>query len=525
MLTLPTHPGIFVIVLGNMQDGGLPHAGCRCANCQRAWQDPRHQQYVTCLAVVDTRLPSPLVYLLDATPDIKFQLNMLGDLLGAHATRPGRLRQPDGIFLTHAHIGHIAGLAQLSKEAMFVQQLPLFASPRLRQLIHQTVLWQPLVSQLTLHDLLPHTAVNLAHDATLTPILVPHRDEWNTGTYGFLLRGPQRSLFYLPDIDGWSRWPEARSVLAQVDTAVVEVGLGGLLDATNVLPADVAVLTNVGLDHTEILGDTVEKIAQDKSGIIKTGQQVVSGCTQASVQAIVAEKAAGVGANLWQLGRDFAQPQRSTGDEWRFALPDGSVLNAELGLPGSFQAQNAAVALAAITAVEAKMGLSVAPEARQAGLKAAQLAGRVEQIQSAPTVILDGAHNPDKVRAVAGVMAERRTAGRVITVLAIKEGKAAGEMLPAVVALSDELVVTRFLSKGLWRAMSPEALAAEAQAINPALKMTLEPNPLAALRLALAQATAEDVVWVTGSLYLVGDVRSYWQAPADILWALEANHD
>ena len=222
MLTLPTHPGIFVIVLGNMQDGGLPHAGCRCANCQRAWQDPRHQQYVTCLAVVDTRLPSPLVYLLDATPDIKFQLNMLGDLLGAHATRPGRLRQPDGIFLTHAHIGHIAGLAQLSKEAMFVQQLPLFASPRLRQLIHQTVLWQPLVSQLTLHDLLPHTAVNLAHDATLTPILVPHRDEWNTGTYGFLLRGPQRSLFYLPDIDGWSRWSEARTVLAQVDTAVVD---------------------------------------------------------------------------------------------------------------------------------------------------------------------------------------------------------------------------------------------------------------------------------------------------------------
>lgn len=311
----------------------------------------------------------------------------------------------------------------------------------------------------------------------------------------------------------------------QVDTAVVEVGLGGLLDATNVLPADVAVLTNVGLDHTEILGDTVEKIAQDKSGIIKTGQQVVSGCTQASVQAIVAEKAAGVGANLWQLGRDFAQPQRSTGDEWRFALPDGSVLNAELGLPGPFQAQNAAVALAAITAVEAKMGLSVAPEARQAGLKAAQLAGRVEQIQSAPTVILDGAHNPDKVRAVAGVMAERRTAGRVITVLAIKQGKAADEMLPAVVALSDELVVTRFLDKGLWRAMPPEALAAEAQAINPALKMTLEPNPLAALQLALAQATAEDVVWVTGSLYLVGDVRSYWHAPADILWALEANHD
>lgn len=313
-------------------------------------------------------------------------------------------------------------------------------------------------------------------------------------------------------------------VAEDVDTAVVEVGLGGLLDATNVLPADVTVLTNVGLDHTEILGDTVELIAQDKSGIIKAGQITVSGCTQPSVQAIVAEKATAVGAQLWQLGRDFAAPEPVEPNLWRFALPEGGTLMAELGLPGPFQAQNGAVAQAAVSAVGQKLGLTVSDAARQTGLRMARLAGRIEQVQSNPTVILDGAHNPDKVEAVASVMRARRTAvGQVITVLAIKEGKAAGEMLPAVAELSDVLLVTRFGNKGLWRAMSPEALAAEAQALAPGLTVLVEPNPLTAVEraLALAEASPESMVWVTGSLYLVGDVRARWHSPADILWALE----
>ncbi len=311
----------------------------------------------------------------------------------------------------------------------------------------------------------------------------------------------------------------------KVDVAVVEVGLGGLLDATNVLPAAVAVLTNVGLDHTEILGDTVEKIAQDKSGIFKPKQIVVSGCTQPTVQAIVAEKCTAVDATLWQHGREFALPVPiANSNQYRFSLPDGSSVTAQLGLPGAFQAQNGAVALAAVTAVGQKIGLSVSPAAQKTGLQTARLAGRVEQVQSNPTVILDGAHNPDKVRAAANVLATRRTAeGKLITVLAIKAGKAATEMLTAVVELSDALIVTRFLEKGLWRAMPPEELALEAQRLAPDLPVTIELDPLAAVQQALTLAgdAPENLVWVTGSLYLVGDVRALWHEPRELLWELE----
>lgn len=311
-----------------------------------------------------------------------------------------------------------------------------------------------------------------------------------------------------------------------VDVAVIEVGLGGLLDATNVLPADVArvaVLTNVGLDHTEILGDTVEKIAQDKSGIFKAGQIVISGCSQPSVQAIVAEKCTAVGATLWQLGRDFPVPVPvPQSDQYRFGLPDGHSVTSHIGLPGKFQAQNGGVALAAITAVARQLNLTIPPSALQTGLQTASLPGRVEQIQANPTVILDGAHNPDKIGAAASVLAGRRK-GRVVTVLAIKAGKAAEEILTAVVALSDALIVTRFLEKGLWRAMPPEELAAQAQAIAPHLPVTIEPDPLAATQQALTLAgdAPENLVWVTGSLYLVGDVRALWQEPRALLWRLE----
>ena len=313
----------------------------------------------------------------------------------------------------------------------------------------------------------------------------------------------------------------------KVDVAVIEVGLGGLLDATNVLSAEVArvaVLTNVGLDHTEILGDTVEKIAQDKSGIFTAGQIVISGCRQPSVQAIVAEKCTAVGATLWQHGRDFAQPVPvSDSDQYQFSLPDGQRVTTHIGLPGAFQAQNGAVALAAVMAVAQQLNLTVPLSALQTGLQTASLPGRVEQIQQNPTVILDGAHNPDKIGAAASVLAGRRK-GRVITVMAIKAGKAAEEMLTAVVGLSDALIVTRFLEKGLWRAMPPEELAAQAQAIAPDLPVTVEPDPLAAVQQALTLAAddpEQTLVWVTGSLYLVGDVRALWHDPRELLWNLE----
>lgn len=210
---------VTAVVLGNMQDGGLPHIGCRCAYCLAAQSQP---QYAACLALVDARQNPPGVYLLDATPDIKQQLNLLADVLGPHHTRRYRLRQPDAIFLTHAHMGHIGGLPQLGPEAMAVQDLPVYAAPALIALLQEARVWQPMVDCLQFR---PFTAMQpqpLASDLFVTPISVPHRDEWDAGTFAFYVQGPTHSLLYLPDIDAWELWPEAKTFMTAVDYALVD---------------------------------------------------------------------------------------------------------------------------------------------------------------------------------------------------------------------------------------------------------------------------------------------------------------
>ena len=236
MLTFPEN-SVTAVVLGNMQDAGLPHGGCTCPRCTAAFADASLGQYAACLGVVDTRVErnaelrgegaeghrgKAKVYLIDATPDIKFQLNLLARVLGPHPQRANRLRQPDGIFLTHAHMGHIGGLPQLSKEAMFVNDLPIYATPALCNLLQNTTLWSPLVQQLDFRPMLDGTTIELDEELMVTAVPVPHRDEWNVGTVAFHLQGPRKSLLYLPDIDTWDQWPEAQAMLNSVDVALVD---------------------------------------------------------------------------------------------------------------------------------------------------------------------------------------------------------------------------------------------------------------------------------------------------------------
>jgi pyrroloquinoline quinone biosynthesis protein B len=218
---------ISAVVLGIMQDAGLPHIGCQCVRCRQANCGKREREYAACLAIIDSRTQPPAVWWIDATPDIRHQLYLLADVLGAHPQRPDRLRQPDGIFLTHAHMGHTAGLAELGPEGMFVQDLPVYASPGLIETLQQTALWRPLLAHLNFIPLEADQTLNLAADLHLTPIAVPHRDELDTGTFGFHIQGPDRSLIYLPDIDSWTIWPEARERLSRVDIVLADATFYG----------------------------------------------------------------------------------------------------------------------------------------------------------------------------------------------------------------------------------------------------------------------------------------------------------
>ncbi len=312
---------------------------------------------------------------------------------------------------------------------------------------------------------------------------------------------------------------EAQTALAfalfarkQVDVAVIEVGLGGALDATNVLRPQISVLTNVGLDHTEILGDTVELIAQNKARIIKPGQIVISGFTQPSTQAIVQERCATQGATLWQLGSTFSL-QTESDDTFAVTFPDRTYDDLRVGLHGNFQMTNAAYAIAAVHAFTQ----GVAPSTVREGLQQAAIPGRLERVQEDPIVILDGAHNPDKIGAAAEAIDKSYGARRRVVVLSLKSDKAYRSILPHVLKDASVLVVTAFADTELWEACKPEVLAEAAAELAPGLEIRIAPDPMQALGQAFALAHPGDLIWVTGSLYLIGDIREYWFPSAGLL--------
>jgi len=213
--------GPYVRVLGTVQDGGLPHAACACARCEAARTDPSRRRRIASLALC---LPaSGRVYLVDATPDIREQLR---DPCGTGGASAGGVdRAPlDGVFLTHAHLGHYLGLAFFGFEAVHTRDLPLFGTRRMTDFLRNNAPWDQLVrlENVRLRDLEPDSAVVLEDGVRITPFLVPHRDEY-TDTVGFAIEGPRRSLLYVPDTDRWSTWkPSLPERLVGIDVAILD---------------------------------------------------------------------------------------------------------------------------------------------------------------------------------------------------------------------------------------------------------------------------------------------------------------
>ncbi|MEX2528045.1 MAG: MBL fold metallo-hydrolase [Gemmatimonadota bacterium] len=206
----------FVVVLGNAQDGGHPQAGTAPGP---AWS-PERRRYATSLAVVDPSTGER--WLFEATPDFRDQLHAL-DRIAPSQDTPGLA----GIFLTHAHIGHYTGLIHLGREAMGAQGVSVYAMPRMIDFLSTNGPWDQLV-ELGNIDLLPLQAnepVQLNDRIAVTAILVPHRDEYSE-TVGYLIDGPERTLFFLPDIDKWERWEaegtRIEDVVAGVDVAYLD---------------------------------------------------------------------------------------------------------------------------------------------------------------------------------------------------------------------------------------------------------------------------------------------------------------
>ena len=206
----------FLVVLGNAQDGGYPQAGTPPG---AAW-DPALRRFASSLAIVDP--VSGERWILDATPDFRDQLHLL-DQVAPAATVPG----VDGIFLTHAHVGHYTGLIHLGREIIGARGVPVHAMPRMVAFLSTQGPWDQLVrlENIELRPLADGVPVRLNERITVTPFLVPHRDEYSE-TVGFRIEGPTQSALYLPDIDKWERWDaegtRIEDVLAGVDVAYLD---------------------------------------------------------------------------------------------------------------------------------------------------------------------------------------------------------------------------------------------------------------------------------------------------------------
>ncbi len=290
-----------------------------------------------------------------------------------------------------------------------------------------------------------------------------------------------------------------------VDVAVVEVGLGGRWDSTNVVDADVAVLTNVSFDHTEVLGPTLEDIARDKSGIFKAGSRVVIGEPDPTLLAQLSRAAdEGGAAETWVRGRDFACTANRMAVGGRLLdlqTPGGRYGEVLLPLPGAHQGENASCALAA---VEAFFGSPLAEEVVESAFAAVRVPGRLEVIGRHPLVMVDGAHNVAGMIVLARSLVEEfEVPGETTAVVGMLAGREPAAMLDALLTAGVRSVVA--CAPRSPRALPADVVAAAAGDLG--MEVTVVPDPGEAATRAVHGAGPDDRVVVCGSLYVVADAR------------------
>lgn len=215
-MAIPVATKTSLIILGNVQDAGSPHAACRKDCCADLFRNPDPTRRVVALGLAVPEVGES--YLFEATPDLSIQMKWLRRFAGTEA------ETPNGIFLTHAHIGHYAGLMYLGKEAMNADSVLTFAMPRMRKFLAENGPWEQLVTNgnVALAPLVEGGTQKLGGGLTVRPLLVPHRDEYSE-TVGYRIVGPNKSAFFLPDIDKWEKWAiDIRQVIQSVDYAFLD---------------------------------------------------------------------------------------------------------------------------------------------------------------------------------------------------------------------------------------------------------------------------------------------------------------
>ncbi|MFN3839356.1 MAG: MBL fold metallo-hydrolase [Cyclobacteriaceae bacterium] len=205
-----------LIILGTVQDAGSPQAGCTKACCSKLFTHPDPSRMVVSLGIADPE--SGKRWLIEATPDFPQQLNILNKYTG------NLYSPPDGIFLTHAHMGHYTGLMYLGREAMNAGNIPVHVMPRMKKYLENNGPWSQLVAlnNIRLSEINANEKISLTPALHITPLPVPHRDEFSE-TVGYLIEGPTKKALFIPDIDKWDTWDQSiADHIAKVDYALVD---------------------------------------------------------------------------------------------------------------------------------------------------------------------------------------------------------------------------------------------------------------------------------------------------------------
>lgn len=291
-----------------------------------------------------------------------------------------------------------------------------------------------------------------------------------------------------------------------LDFVVWEVGLGGRLDATNVVTPLVSVITNIAHDHTEVLGETLPEIAAEKAGIIKRQVPVVTAVQEEAALAVIEKTARAMAAPLWRIGRDFRYRRRHFSlQEQSFDYQDHefAASHLRLGLLGEHQCKNAATALAIISLLR-KAGYEIDGQACRWGLETTLWPGRLEILSRKPLVLVDGAHNTHGTRALGQAIKEYFPAASVVMILGILQDKKRDEMLAHLLPLASRVI---FTAPDYGRAIDPKILLAEAAAYS--LPATSAATVPAAIDLALQAMGEKEILLIAGSLYTVAEARDY----------------
>ncbi len=309
-----------------------------------------------------------------------------------------------------------------------------------------------------------------------------------------LIKTAAKQMERLTFFDVWTALAFNYFARQSVDVSVIEVGLGGRLDSTNVISPSISIITSISMDHCGKLGDTVEKIAYEKAGIIKPGIPVVSAPQNDGVKSVLEKKAKEKGSKFFYVGSDLTDNSSIyySGLLWKFN-------NLNIPLKGTFQHENVAVALTALEIVASEHH-AITSECARWGIENVCWPGRLQTVSKHPEVIVDGACNIGAMMALKDYLSKKKSKDKIVAVLGICRDKEVNQVLEILGQATSQVVFTQ--------TDNPRALCADALAkrFNDTKKNIVESNPVKAVEKAVSIAGADGLVIVTGSLYLVGEV-------------------